>query len=589
MKKIVCLAVGLVFMSSMSAMAVPVNNQILNADPGKIDALRLDDFKRIKKEKEEKKKEESNFDNLKKNTIEKNELKKTPEFVLNEVQFVGNTVIESAKLQAVVDEYIGKKITVNDLLIITKKVTGVYQEKGFLTSMAYLPPQKISKGIAKIEILEGKIGSINIKGNKWYKTRYLKKNILGSNDLLQDHVLNVSTIRSSLDELNASEHLKGKVIIEESEDPEFIDLTLEVDDNLPLNFGVTWDNQGRELIGTQRALITVSHDNIFGFGDQLYAGTALADGTFGLNTGYNIPIGTKGTKLNFDYSYSHINIKGGDAALRAADINGASNNYSVSLTKPFIKKYDTKLYGRIGFDMRDARTYQKNTPELFSKYNLRVLRTGLYGIKDDSKGRWLANSTVSTGIPILGARDNHFLTGESTNNVGTNKFVKMQTGVTRVHVLPKNSLGIFKISGQWASRRLLAAEQFQAGGVGTVRGYEEGFILGDWGLLSSIEVRTPVPFLKKILPEKLAFIERNIKWANFVDFGYTEVIHRAQNSAHNTLICGIGTGLNLNLFKYLNANVYMGIPIGHQKRRADNVTYDGQSVRVHFNLTSDIY
>ncbi len=589
MKKVLFLSAGLALCFSMPAFA-QVSPDLQRTDPGAVDSYRFEKIREKRKNIKEKKEEDD--DPAIEGLIEEKEKQKeikAPEFTLNKINFEGNTVIKEEKLQEVVKPYIGETITVNDLLKITKKVTNVYQQQGYLTSMAYLPPQKIEGGVAKIEILEGKIGKIDIKGNKWYKTRYLKKNILKSNDLEEDKVLNVRTLRASLQEINNQESLKGRAVIEESEDPEYVELILDLEDRIPLDFGITWDNQGRELIGKQRALLSLSYDNITGYGDRLYSGVALADGTFGINNGYSIPIGTEGTKISFDHSYSNVNIEGtDDIDLKNADINGFSNYYSISVTHPFIKKYDKKLYGQIGFDMRDARTYQKNPSSLLSKYNTRVLRTGLYGVKDDSRGRWVANSTVSTGLPIFGARIRTFDSGESHRAVGTNKFIKMETGLTRYQVLPFNSLGILRLAGQWANRRLLAAEQMQLGGIGTVRGYEEGFILGDWGFVSSVELRTPIPFFRKILPEKLKFIHDRVKWANFFDAGYVDELHRSK-ATYTNLLCGVGSGLNINILRSLDFNIYLGIPVAGQKNHSNNVTYDSRDLRIHFNLTSDVY
>lgn len=590
MRKIYYLLLCIILLSTTPAMAITeVDKQnIMKSDPGRIDALRLDELKKKQQEKKNKKTKAPNFDALKKNA-EIKKVENTPLFTLRKVVFEGNTVIETETLDKIATDYVDKEITVNDLLELTKKVTDLYQEEGYITSMAFLPPQKIKKGIVRIELLEGKIGKINVSGNKWYKTRYLKNNILKSNDIKNNNVFNVSDLRASLQEINTKDHLKGRVIIDESEDPEFADISLEVEDRFPLNINLGYNNQGRQLIGRQMATATISNDNLTGYGDQLYASTAIANGTFGLNSGYSIPLGTEGTRLGFDYSYSNVNIGGPDLKLKSNDIRGFSHNYSIGLTRPLKRTDDFKLYGRLAFDLRDARTYQKqNNVGLLSKYNLRVLRAGLNAVKDDFNGRWYLGSTVSTGIPLFGGTERTFDYGEYGNNIGTNKFVKMDANITRLQILPRKSLGILKLSGQWATRRLNAAEQFQIGGIGTVRGYEEGFIIGDWGVVTSAEIRTPVPFLGKVLPKKLAFINDNIKWANFCDFGYVDNMHRGIG-AYTNLLVGVGSGLNIKLTKYLTSNVYVGIPLGHQKRGSNNINYDGQAARLHFNITSDVF
>jgi hemolysin activation/secretion protein len=49
----------------------------------------------------------------------------------------------------------------------------------------------------------------------------------------------------------------------------------------------------------------------------------------------------------------------------------------------------------------------------------------------------------------------------------------------------------FKANGQWADQPLISNEQFGAGGVNSVRGYQEGAVFGDTGFHLSLEQKTP--------------------------------------------------------------------------------------------------
>ena len=47
-------------------------------------------------------------------------------------------------------------------------ITDIYRRKGYVTSRAYLPPQRVEQGILEIRIVEGITGDIDIIGTKQY-------------------------------------------------------------------------------------------------------------------------------------------------------------------------------------------------------------------------------------------------------------------------------------------------------------------------------------------------------------------------------------------------------------------------------------
>ena len=146
-----------------------------------------------------------------------------------------------------------------------------------------------------------------------------------------------------------------------------------------------------------------------------------------------------------------------------------------------------------------------------------------------------------------------------------------------------------QVNGQYANRNLYASEQMQIGGMSSVRGYDEGFGLGDYGLTASIEYRTPIPGLKALLPEKLEFISDSIQIAGFYDFGwfgnrFNNVFGKDINGEY---LMSAGPGIVVKLTKYISANLYWGFPIG--KHLPDYVgNTDRRLSRFHFTLTSNI-
>ena len=102
-----------------------------------------------------------------------------PHFLLQKINFEGNTKISSDELEKLGLEVLGEDVYFDELLEVCQKVTNLYRAKGYLTSYATVPPQRIVDGVATIKIVESKVGELNIEGEKWTREWYLKHIIMG--------------------------------------------------------------------------------------------------------------------------------------------------------------------------------------------------------------------------------------------------------------------------------------------------------------------------------------------------------------------------------------------------------------------------
>ena len=228
--------------------------------------------------------------------------------------------------------------------------------------------------------------------------------------------------------------------------------------------------------------------------------------------------------------------------------------------------------------MRNTEMTSGAFPELNSAYRTRVLRATLTDVKDDYYGRWLFNGGIAGGIPIDASDYN------KARDMSSNNFVKLNASAARLQVLPLNHLAILQVNGQYANRHLYASEAMQFGGIASVRGYDEGFRIGDYGVTASFEYRMPIPGLKALLPEKYAFISDSIQLAGFYDFGWFG--DRFIDGSADYLMSA-GPGIVVKLTKYISANMYWGFPIG--KRLPDYAnSRDRDTCRFHFTVTSNI-
>ena len=230
-------------------------------------------------------------------------------FKLKDIKITGNTAFPTYVLMRLVDFKIGQQVTINDLIMSANDITDYYQGKGYISTIAYLPPQKVQNGSIEIKILEGKYGNVEITPGKWERSSYLNKKYLQDNNIEPGKVLNVKDVRTALQEMSTEEYMKGAVSFADNEESEeFSDVTLEVKDRFPINLDFRYDNQGREAIGTQRGVIYAGLHNVTGHGDTLMGTVAMSSRSIGAGGIYSVPIAKNDTRLNVGYSYSHVGL-----------------------------------------------------------------------------------------------------------------------------------------------------------------------------------------------------------------------------------------------------------------------------------------
>ena len=496
-------------------------------------------------------------------------------FKLNSIKFTGNTRFTEEQLMDLICERIGNEVTINDLITMANMVTEYYQQNGYISTIAYLPPQKVQDGNVEIVVMEGKYGKVEIEGNKWARDKFVRATYLKDKNIETEKVLNVRDIQETLREMNASLYMKGQVsMVDNEESAQYTDLTLQMKDRFPIDFDFRFDNQGRDAIGLNRAVFFAGMYNLTGWGDKLLSTTALARRSVSQGVFYSVPIGRHETKLNLGYSYSGLTM---GEQWKEFDIKGHSHNFFVGLSRRLVKTENYKLYGDVSLDIRNTKSTIGEQKILLNEYKTRALRVNLTNIKDDFYGKWFGNIGASVGLPMMDASDEY--DGYHYDWLPTNKFVKVNANIARLQILPMRSMAIIQAGGQWASHGLYPSEKMQFGGISSVRGYEEGFLLSDYGVTASLEFRSHIPFLNRILPEKLQFIDDSIQWAAFYDAGWFGNV--GTDTYGPSYVMSVGGGLIVRLTRYLSGNVYIGIPLGNKPEGASNC-------RVHFTITSNI-
>lgn len=502
-------------------------------------------------------------------TSEDENLTYNPNFHLNDIIFVGNTKISDKKLKKIAKKYINQTVYLSDIQSLIKTITEKYHEKGYITSYAYLPEQQVENGILTININEGLTGDYKVYGNRWERDWYFDNVIFKSNGIEKGKVFNVKNLQGALKTINNEDYVNAVTSVENDKDGNTV-IELNVQDRLPLNVNLIWDDYGRDMTGRQRFTPILGIDNLTGFGDKIYGGTVLSSHSVGALAGYNVPISKFGTRLAFDYSYSSVKMGG---IFEKYKIHGNSSDYSVKIIQPVINDALKEVTASVGINFINSSSKSDFFQTSLSDYALRVLRANVNGVFDDSTGRTFADIGVSYGFDGLGAHSEKY-------NPYEKDFVKVSASATRVQRVRQESLAILRLNGQYSPNKLFATEQMYLGGVYSIRGYQPSEILGDYGVAGSLEFRVPVPFLNKLLSERYKYLSRKIQLVAFYDFGYVKdngnLYGYPKNFLHST-----GFGTNINITDALCVQMGVGFPLG-------NKAYNEGSGRFYFSVSSDV-
>src|ERR1700688_1345611 len=88
-----------------------------------------------------------------------------PLFVLRSVSLTGAGAVPHGRLVTTYQPYLGKKVSQADLAAIAGCISDLYRAAGFHLSRAIVPPQDINDGRVRIEVIEGSIAEIALKGD----------------------------------------------------------------------------------------------------------------------------------------------------------------------------------------------------------------------------------------------------------------------------------------------------------------------------------------------------------------------------------------------------------------------------------------
>ena len=466
-------------------------------------------------------------------------------FVLTGVIFEGVTVFSLSSLAEEYDNYLARRVSVQDMAAIAQAVTQKYRQAGYFLSRAIVPQQEAKTGLLKIQVYEGYVSNIDFEPRVPGAIRHYFE------PLLHEKIAKLSSVDRALTkvrDLNGVS-LDSPQIVPIPDNPRGYRLVVHVKRD-PASASLYVDNRGTKSVGPLQAYATVSLNSVLSTGDQA---------TLGFFTVPNRPkellFGSGSYTTTLNHFGTNVTLTGSrfralpGSTFAPLDLRFNSKAGGIRLSQPIRRKRDLGLWANLEFDVRDVR--ETEAQSLVFSDRIRALRGSISYYRRHNGGESRASIEVSHGLPILGASDPS--AGALASRPGANRdFTKADLFVSRYQDIGR-VFGLYLAgTAQYSPDPLLTSENFSLGGPRFGRAYDYWEVSGQSGIAGTAEFRYGRnPGLKWLNFYQLyAFYDAGAVWNDTPSSG-----------TQRDSLSSAGAGLRLTLFKKISLNYELAVPL----------------------------
>ena len=454
-------------------------------------------------------------------------------FVLRAVDFDASEILAPEVREGIVAAYLGREVTLSDLYALVEKINALYEEQGYITCRAYLPPQTIHEGRVRIGLFEGRVGTVEVQGNAHTRSLYIEDRM----KFRKGSVPRYRDMDEAIRWFNATNDVMLHLTLKAGEKPGTTDFVLAAKEPKNDAFTLYGDNSGSETTGRWREGVYYTNRSLFGWRDRLTLGFLHTRGLNSFMAGYSYPLGTAGTRLELSYSTNATKVIGGQYHDWGIPVNGHACALQAALSHPFC----VTPYMRAEASFTLSRQHS-------------VTDIVLPSLIDDT----FTDGTAALAFTHFGRGrafyHRHALTCGKWKNDARSRLKKTSSCYTFYTFSGVYQMGV--AHGQLFTLRtnlqisntddLRPSKQFFLGGVYSVRGYKENLLGAPNGFSCSLEYAAPV--LKKPAVSLYGFLDYGTLW------GGTEL-------AEHHVLLSTGLGLRAQIEDNISLDMAAGIPL----------------------------
>ena len=434
---------------------------------------------------------------------------------IREIRVEGATVFSPEQLAEVTRRYVGRRLAREDLSFLRRELTDLYVDNGYVNSGALIPDQTVQNGVITVEIIEGRLGELEVERPEWFRADHIRSRIEPGHD----GPLNIQTLQARLQLLEQDPRIRRFAAeLRPGYRPGEARLRVRIEEERPYSVSVAFNNFQSPTVGSSRIAVSATHRNLMGRGDVLAVTTGRSSGVAPqINATYEIPVRADDTTLSIRFSKNDFTVI--EAPFDDLAVDSESSGFGLTLRHPAYRTLNTDLVVGVSLEWMQNRTFLLGEPFSFSlgaddgRSNVTALRVSQEWTHRSQSQAVALESRFSFGLDLFGATihgDDSIYRQIAVEDPPDGRFLSWLGKFQWARRVGPAQV-IFRTDAQLSADPLLATEQLPIGGRNSVRGYRENQLVRDNGVIGSLETRITI-----LSDRKWA---RSLELAPFLDFG----------------------------------------------------------------------
>ena len=463
----------------------------------------------------------------------------------------GVHLLSNAEVETAVYPFLGPGRTPDDVEQARAALEKIYRDKGFQTVSVQVPPQEAAGGVVLVQVTEAPVGRLRVNGARYFSPTEIKT---AAPSLAEGRVPNFNDVPRDIVALNQNPDRRVTPALLPGATPGTVDVNLDVKDDRPLHASVELNNRHSANTSELRLNASVRATNLWQLGHTAGLSFQVAPeqpDEAKVFSGYyvmrlpeadGVSLMLQGTKQD-----SNVSTLGGAAVAGRGLILGARTLFTLPAGKDFYQS------ASLGFD--------------YKRFDQDIVVAGVHTLAPVTYWPLMASydagwTTTKTETSLSLNATFHlrgFGSGSTAFNNSrfgaTGSFFSLRGDLAETRELPGGFQMFGKAQGQLASQPLLSAEQFSAGGLGTVRGYLEGETAGDHAIFGSAELRSPP------LAARVGLKDADWRVYVFAEGGWQTLIKPLPGQAAHFELASVGLGTRVHAADHFNLSLDAGFPL----------------------------
>ncbi|VVD81183.1 membrane protein [Pandoraea iniqua] len=490
---------------------------------------------------------------------------------INEYVVRGNTVLDVRTIEKAVTPYLGPNRTLADIEAARDALLAAYQAKGYQSVYVDLPEQQVTGGIVYLKVSETKLGRLRVVGSEYHSPREVRERVPS---LAEGKVPDFNAAQAELTALNRTGEQQVVPLVKQGAVPGTMDVDLKVEDTNPWRASLSLNNDRSADTKPLRMLASVGYDNLWQLGHRVSMSFFGAPQDFSQSKvwsgSYVAPIGSSpwSLELNGYQSDSNVATTGGTTVLGKGHAIGVKTTYTVPDTGAWYHAFS------LGVDFKDnTETTRFGTAGDVVPLKYAPITLGYSGFYQDEDLSAGLNTSIVSGMSSFLGYGSSPAQFDAKRYKASPSFMVLRADANGTYTFGGGWQLAARVATQMTDSPLISNEQLAGGGMNSVRGYLSAEATGDYGVVGSIEWRTPpIPLLAPVVSNWRAYA--------FFDGARLGLRDTLAEQTSRYSLASVGLGTSLRLTSHVTGRVDAAYPLTNGPRT------ERYKPRVNFSVTA---